>query len=737
MRQLAFVVVLILAAQVLVAQSQAGNREKFVLKIQKTDQKLLIDGELDEPAWDQAEEATPFINKWPTDSGYADAKTEVKILFDDEFIYVSAVNYQQKKDLIIQTLKRDQLDPFWNSENFSIALDPLNQKSTGFMFGVNAGGSQIEASINLQGSWSTPNENWDNKWFSAVKILEDRWIVEMAIPFTVLRFKKGVKEWGLNFIRTDMKRNVYSTWARVPVQFNGMDLGHFGTLQFEGNLSPRQSKITLIPYLSANNLQNFEEGEEAKVDGNAGMDAKIALTSSLNLDLTYRPDFSNVDVDKQVTNVTRFSIFFPERRNFFLENADLFSNFGSWMVRPFFSRKIGIQEGEAVPIHMGARITGNVTKSLRIGVMDIQTESTDQFSANNYLVASVQQRVFNRSNIKFFTGNRQTNKIVEGDESDEYNRTYGGEFQFISEDGKFSSSARAHLAETPDKLNKNEYLSIGTGYTTSKFYAGVTGEKVGENYINDLGFVPRLYNYDALNDTTIRIGHYAVNPWAGLLIRPKKSINLIEINTWSVFNYKTNGDFLERTTSASLSFSFKNTSEVYVETFNTDTNVPVPSDIIDSGNPLPAARYNFTQFTVRIASDKRKPLSGDVNFTNGNFYNGTRTEFGGSLNVRVQPWGNFGVSYLQNEIELLGEYGSASFMLVGPKAEISFRNNLWLTTFLQYNTQAENFNVNSRLQWRFKPMSDLFIVYTDNYTTSDFAVKNRGVIVKLTYWLNL
>jgi hypothetical protein len=738
MKRTFLILLLITTGQLLLAQMREDNREKFVLKGVKITEEISIDGVIDEATWEQAEATTPFYNKWPTDSGYAAAKTEVKILFTDEFIYLSAVNYQQRNDLVIQTLKRDQQEPFWSSENFAFVLDPMNQKNTGFMFGVNAGGSQIEASINLQGAWSIANENWDNKWFSAVKVLDDRWIVEMAIPFSAIRFKKGVREWGINFVRTDMKRNVYSTWAQVPVQFNGIDLGHLGTLRFEGDLTPRQSKVTLVPYVSGSNTRNFEEGEDPKLNGNAGLDAKIGLTSSLNLDLTYRPDFSNVDVDKQVTNVTRFSIFFPERRNFFLENADLFSNFGSWLVKPFFSRKIGIQDGEAIPIHMGARITGNVTKSLRIGIMDIQTEATKNFSANNYLVASAQQRVLKRSNIKFFTGSRSTNKKVEGDATESFNRTYGGEFQFVSENGKFSSTTRAHFAETPEKLESNEYLSAGAGYNSGKMYMGAMVEKVGENYVNDFGFVPRLYNYDALNDTTIRIGHYTANPWFGLLIRPAKyGINLIEVNTWSVINYRTSGEFLERMTSVNLSVSFKNTSELFFEAFNTDTSLPVACDIIDSGTPLPVERYAFTQFTARYSSDKRKMLSGDVSFTNGYFYNGTRIEVGGSLNARFQPWGNFGVSYLQNEIKLPGEYGSASFVLIGPRAEVSFRNNIWLTTFLQYNTQADNFNVNSRLQWRFKPMSDLFIVYTDNYATTDFSVKNRGLVVKLTYWLNL
>lgn len=716
----------------------AQPRERVELTAKKATESIKIDGILNEPVWDQAILSSPFINKWPIDSGRAEAQTEVRMLFDDNFLYVSAVAYQRKEDLIIQSLKRDQLDGHWSSENFAFVVDPLNQKNTGFLFGVNAGGAQLDAMLTLQGAWTIQNENWDNKWFSAVKTEEDRWIVEMAIPFSALRFNKDVSNWSINFIRTDKKRNAFSTWSPVPLQFNGVDLDHYGTLQFDGEFTPNQSKVTLVPYASTSTTQNFENGERTEPGLGLGVDAKVALTSSLNLDLTYKPDFSNVEVDRQVTNLTRFSILFPERRNFFLENADLFSNYGSWQVKPFFSRKIGIQNGAAIPIQAGARITGNVTKSLRIGIMDIQTEATETVSANNYFVASAQQGIFKRSNIKVFAANRQANKSVEGDDTDLYNRTFGAEFQYISGSGKHTTAARAHVAQTPEQLSENEYLSVQSSYNTSKFYGGLMLEKIGENYINDFGFVPRLYNYDAQNDTTLRIGHYNINPWMGLLIRPNKyGINVIEPNTWSLINFTTEGQFMERMTSVNVNVLFKNTGRFFIEALNTDSHLLLPSNVISSDTPLPVGRYAYTQYTVRYLTDRRKRFTSDLSYTQGQFYNGTRTEIGATINVRLQPWGNFGISYLQNEVSLPGEYGEANFKLIGPKAEISFRNNIWWTTFLQYNTQVDNFNVNSRLQWRFKPMSDLFIVYTDNYTSETFRVKNRGVVVKLTYWLNL
>jgi hypothetical protein len=298
---------------------------------------------------------------------------------------------------------------------------------------------------------------------------------------------------------------------------------------------------------------------------------------------------------------------------------------------------------------------------------------------------------------------------------------------------------RGHGAQTPERLNENQYLSGQVNYLTKTFYAGSNFEKVGENYINDFGFIPRLYNYDAINDTTVRIGHYAINPWFGILWYPKKSrlINMIEPNTWSVINYRSNGEFLERNTSVNVTISFKNTAELFVDAFTTNVTLPFAADIIDSEKPIPVDTYSFTHYTARYKTDSRKVLNAAVSLGYGDFYNGTRFEYGATLNFRRQPWGVFGVSYLQNDITLPEEYGRATFRLVCPRAELSLRNNMWWTTFLQYNTQAENFNINSRFQWRFKPMSDLFIVYTDNYATSDFKVKNRGVVVKMTYWLNL
>ncbi|RAW01181.1 DUF5916 domain-containing protein [Pseudochryseolinea flava] len=730
-----FVFLMLLSTATVVMHAQ---QSRPVMLLNRTDSPLKIDGVMDEDDWQKASPSSPFLNKWPLDSGYAKATTEVRMLFDNSFIYVGVVNYQSKQKLIIPTLKRDQTKPYWNSDGFAVVIEPIGEKTNGFFFAVNAGGAEIEGTVGQNGALPTLNENWDNKWYSNVKIHDDRWIVEMAIPFTSLRFDKDNLAWGLNFIRNDMENFVFSTWSHVPLQFDGMDLGYLGTMKFSDTPTPRRSKVILIPYAASAIGRNHEDGEPHKSDFNVGLDAKVALTSSLNLDLTLHPDFSNVEVDKQMTNVTRYSLLFPERRGFFLENADLFTGFGSWMVKPFFSRKIGLVDGDPVPVMAGARISGNLTRGLRVGIMDVQTDVTDEISAANYFVTAIQQRVCGRSNVRLLATNRQTTRVVEGDKTEDYDRTFGGEFTYNSSNGQFNATARTHVSFSSQHLQENEYYSVQAGFLKTNWYGGGIVEKVGKNYVNSLGFIPRLDNYDAVRDTTFRIGHYNFNHWFGLMLYPKKkgAITMIEPNTWGVTNFRTNGEFLERFTSINTILYFRNTARFVADVTNTHVRLPFPADVLDNDRPIPVDFYQYTQYTLRYTTDARKMFNAEFSLSAGNFYNGTRTEYGITLNMRKQPWGNFGLSYLQNDIRLPSEYGSAKFYLIGPNAEVSITNKMWWTTFVQYNTQAENFNVNSRFQWRFKPMSDLFIVYSDNYTCNDFVVKNRGLVVKLTYWIS-
>ena len=447
--------ILILVVSLKATAQQHETREQFRYNLEKTDLLLDIDGE-QEARWDDIDEIPHFINHWPLDSGKADALTQVKVTYNDEFLYIIAICHDDG-ERVVQSLRRDDDEAHWNSDNFTIVIDPMNTKQNGFMFGVNAGGSQLEGQLNVRGAWTEYDQNWDNKWYSVVKEYDDHWIAEFAIPFKTLRYSPSKSEWGINFIRGDMARNTYSTWTQFPINYDNFDLNFMGTLNWLQSPKKASGKAVLIPYLAGGTQRDFEAEEQTSYQGSRdmGLDAKIAITGSLNLDLTVNPDFSNVDVDQQVTNLSRFSIFFPERRNFFLENGDIFSNFGTWQISPFFSRRIGLMNGEQVPIRYGARLTGNLTNKTRIGLMNVQTSEFDDIAVQNYHVAAIHQQVLDRSVIKAIFVNRQAGEdLSEG----RFARNGGLEFAYLSKSGNFGNTIRFHSAITDEHLKKQSFL---------------------------------------------------------------------------------------------------------------------------------------------------------------------------------------------------------------------------------------------------------------------------------------
>lgn len=720
---------------ILVAQSTEETRNQFTYGLNRTNQSILIDGEDDDLGWLEAEKIDQFMNHWPVDQGRPEALSEVWAVYDNEFIYIKAKLYDNGQR-IVQSLRRDNREAHWNSDNFTVVIDPFNNKQSGFLFGVNAGGAQMEALLSLDGGQTEFDENWDNKWYSEVKAYPDYWLVEMAIPFKTLRYGTQISEWGINFIRGDMQRNVFSTWTQFPLNYDGIDLNYMGTLKWDDKPKKAEGKVVLIPYIAGGTQRDFEDSEgqtNYQQDLDAGLDAKVAITGSLSLDLTLNPDFSNVDVDQQVTNLTRFSIFFPERRNFFLENGDIFSNFGSWQIQPFFSRTIGLNGGKQIPIRYGARLTGNLTPDLRVGVMNIQTGDLDEITANNYTVAALHQRVLKRSVIKALFINRQSS-------ADDFGRNGGLEFNYVHPSGQWDNTVRFHSATTDEGLDKNTFYGFSGGYRGRHLRSGWTFDVVGENYITELGFNPRLNNFDAITEQTIRQGYTRINPWFVYRFIPENensNINQHGIRTWHNLWLNPDRSLNERSHGIAYDFIFKNTSELRINRFTREINLPVPTNLIGADTPLPIANYQFSEFFINYNTDRRKILNADVRVRYGDFFNGERFGLITGLNVRAQPWGTFGINYEFNKVQLAEGFGETTLHLLRANTEISFSNTMFWTTSLQYNSQSENYNIFSRFQWRFKPMSDFFLVYTDNYTTDGLNIKNRQIVFKMTYWLNM
>ncbi|MDX1909299.1 MAG: DUF5916 domain-containing protein [Bacteroidia bacterium] len=711
------------------------TRQKAYLHVAHTATPVKADGVLDEPVWAAAEKTRDFLNKWPVDSGYAAWQTQVQVSADDDFLYL-AIICRDSGDYIIQSLKRDQMEEFWNSDAVSVVIDPVNRQTNGFFFGLNALGAQSEGLI------GTGDDNfsfdWDNKWFSGVRNYDDHWVAEMAIPFNTLRFDAGSTEWGINFIRNNIKQNLYSVWSWVPVNFEGVDLGYTGRLVWDQAPAPPKGNISLIPYVRGGLAYDAENGKPPAFSRGVGLDAKVAITSSLNLDLTVNPDFSQVEVDRQVTNLQRFDLFFPERRTFFLENSDLFNAFGIPPTRPFFSRRIGLQDGQAVPILLGARLSGNLTEPMRIGLMSIQTAAYNQRPSQNYTVGAVQYRVLKRSSVSGIVLNRQGFDGIQPVKGD-FARNAGLEFGYSSLDGKWTTWSAVHTSLSDEQHNDRNFLCFGGMYQGRAFSHVTSYSYTGTHFDAEMGFNSRQENYDFLRDTVVKLGYQIIFQEFGYNIYPKvqRKIARHGFSLTSVPFLNPDNSLNEWSIGGNYEINFNNQSNIEFSGGYNHINLPFATDLIGSGSPLLPDTYRFANAAIGFNTDTRKRLLWAIEGSYGGFYTGTLLSLESSLTYRAQPWGNFSIQFAQNNLDLGPAYGKANLLLISPRIDIVFTRSVFWTTFLQYNTQQANFNINSRFQWRFKPMSDLFVVYTDNYDTGTFAGKNRALVVKLNYWFTI
>jgi hypothetical protein len=733
---------LLAALPLATAQAQVnstGQQEKYKLQVARCTDKVQVDGDLAEPIWQKTEPATGFWLKWPRDGAPAPEQTEVRCASDGSWLYIAVTAFDSTPQYVVQSLKRDV--GYWDSDGFAVVLDPTNTANNGYFFGVSANGVQTEALL-ASGS-DDMDRNWDNTWFVEAKNYPDRWTAEYAIPLRILRFEEGKGTWGVNFIRNDLSNGLYSTWAQIPFQFDAIDMGWTGAMQWEE--APRRSKgnYNIIPYVNAAASRDFEAAEPWKFKPNAGLDAKIGIGAGLNLDVTLNPDFSQIEIDEQVVNLTRFNIQLPEKRTFFLENGDLFGSFGIPPIRPFFSRRIGLDEdGIPLPILGGLRLTGNLGADTRIGAMTMQTGAQNGEPSRNFSALALRQRLFGRSTLNgYFLDREEFNKaeLLKG----RFSRNAGLEFNFTSTDGKWSSWISHHRSFKPNIRDKNWWGNSGFAYSVRKFFWLTDITHMGENYYADMGFEQRIENYDVVRDTSIRIGYNFVFNTFNYQIFPKNTeksrLNFIEFGGEIFTVLNPGGTLNESSNDFYAEANFKNTSSLSIGFRPNWANVPVPfkfdgEEDLNLCPALPAGEYQFGSARLNWSSDYRKAFFYSVSANWGQFYNGHQTGFRVEANWRIRTIANVQLVAAYNLLDFPAPYCDARLFNITPRVEVFFAKNIWWTTFLQYNTQADNFNVNSRLQWRFRPMSDFFLVYTDNYAVQQWGPRNRSLVAKASYW---
>ena len=491
---------------------------KRVATASRTSEAPVIDGILDERLWQAASPMTGFVQTEPLEGEPASERTEVRFLYDDSNIYVGVICYDgDPSQVIVTDSRRDS--SLADADSFQMILDTYHDLQNGFIFGTNAAGVQYDAQVRNEGQNSAgggggggggggtgggaafggggraqsgsgggTNLNWDATWEVKASVNEVGWSAEFRIPLRSLRYGPSPQSWGLNFSRNIRRKREEAYWSPVPRQYTLNRLSLAGELTGLNLRTPRN--FTFTPYVTGSANRDYAPRAPRDWSGNVGFDTKFGVTPSLNLDVTYRTDFAQVEVDEQQINLTRFNLVFPEKRPFFLENAGLFSVGRSGDVDLFFSRRIGITDddsGSLVPILAGARLSGK-TKGVNVGLLNIQTEEVGLTPGNNFTAARVNRELPNRSSIgAVFVGKTATGHLAG---PDEWNRTWGVDGRLGVGD-TLTFTGFAARTETPGLSGRQDAFNGGVTYQNRVHRASFEYGEVGEDFNPEVGFLRR------------------------------------------------------------------------------------------------------------------------------------------------------------------------------------------------------------------------------------------------------
>jgi hypothetical protein len=521
-----------------------------------------------------------------------------------------------------------------------------------------------------------------------------------------------------------MKINEKSAWAPVPRQFPTASLAYSGQMFWEAPPPKSGLKLSLIPYLFGRVTEDIEHHLDPAYKKSWGMDAKLGLTTSLNLDLTYNPDFSQAEVDDQVTNLSRFELYFPEKRQFFLENSDLFGNLGSNDIRPFFSRRIGLD----APVKAGARLSGKIGTDWRVGLMDMQTSAEGNFLDRNFFVGTVQKKVFARSYAGMILVNKEQLNRPSSWQGNSYNRVAGFEYNLASRDNFWVGKLFGLKSMTPqDSTNQNYSQGFEMTYSRKSVLLEFKEYYVGKDFNAESGYVPRK-------------DYLRINPQATFKFYPKEGN--IEYHGFLTgidnFYQAKENQLTDRQIRADYFFRFRDMSQIDVK--NNYWYVMLRNDFDPTNKKknylLKGSTYNWYESSLTYTSDSRRLLKYILLGSYGGYFNGDKISLSGNFNYRFQPYGYVSVIVNYNDLILPQPWERTRFWLIGPKMDVTFTDKLFLSTYVQYNQQSDNLNINARFQWRYKPVSDFFIVYTNNYFPVSMSQKNWALVLKVSYWLN-
>ena len=692
---------------------------------------ITLDGRLDEATWTTAPVARGFIQNDPREGQPATYDTEVRMVYDDAALYIGIfAKDDEPSGIIINELRKDFNTG--SGDSFQVVIDTFKDERNGYQFAINPAGAKWDAQMANEGREN--NSNWDGVWDVGTRIGEDGWYAEMRIPFRTLKFSPGAAEqtWGVNFQRRLRRLNENSYWSPVQRIHNLSRVSMAGTIEGFQGIAPGNN-LRVKPYALASASRLAGQSTDGDFDG--GFDVKYGVTSGLTWDFTVNTDFSQVEADEQQINLTRFSLFFPEKRDFFLENSGIFQfgvggggggGGGGGRQNPsqdmilFFSRQIGLSpSGTAIPILGGTRLTGRAG-GFSVGALNIQQRREGDSPSANFSALRLRRDILSQSDI----GVMLLNKEVSGAH---FNRVVGTDANF-----RFFQNLDVNLAGaktfSPELANAPEgetwYSKSSFNYNSNRLALRGGYQTIGERFNNEMGFVPRR----GVNNGELHVGGRFRPNWRWTRGWLRESYP-----HWQVENFTRRGGGLEsRYMDWHWPVTFHNSTFIEV---GVNPNIEVirtafPINSRRNINVLPG-RYEFNEYFLLANTNAAAPVSFNTRYSIGDFYNGYRRGYTVGSTVRANQHFNVSGNVQFNDIEL--PQGAFTTTLITGRVNYFLNTKVFLNALLQYNTDARQWSSNVRFNVIHRPLSDIFLVYNERRNSQTGEMIDRALVAKMTY----
>jgi len=698
---------------------------------------ITLDGSLDEAAWQEAPVASGFLQNEPREGQPATFDTEVRVLYDAQALYVGVfARDDEPSEIIVSDLRKDFNTAA--SDGFLLVIDTFADERNGFEFATNPAGAKWDAQMSNEGR--EINVNWDGVWDVRTRIAENGWYAEMWIPFRTLKFNnRDPQTWGLNFERRLRRRNEDSFWAPLPRIYNIERVSLAGTIDGLRQLRPGRN-LRVKPYGAASSSTVGRTPSDGDVS--AGVDVKYGLTNGLTLDGTVNTDFSQVEADEQQVNLTRFSLLFPEKRDFFLENSGIFqfglpstgtagTGVGSPAsagrqnsppdARMFFSRQIGLSEaGAAIPILAGGRVTGRAGP-YAIGALNIQQRAEGVVPSTNFTTVRLQRAILANSDVGMIFLNKDANGAA-------YNRVAGIDTNLRF--GQLSLGAYGVKTAAPQTSvpghGEDASARANFNYQSRSWIVRGAYETIGGRFRDELGFVPRIgvnhaaaYTRNNLRpEWAARMGIREIGPHVHFDQFDRRNGSGTESRyfDWHLVLMMNDGGFFEGGVNRNLE------GAVVPFTLNAARGVR-----------LPAGEYEFDEYFALYRSNNSARVSVEGRYSDGAFYDGERRGYAIAPTVRLNEHFNASVSLQINDIDLpVASYVST---LIATRVNYSFNTRLFVNALVQYNTDTHQWSSNARLNLIHRPLSDFFFVYNERRLDTSGDLVDRSIIAKLTWMM--